>query len=89
MIYKVTDRNRIVHYNVIGFSCPVTLCEIRGPVLFNMSPASWRRPVDCMACLVRAASLAWCGHGSGEAVHVDPEYDGHARRRCYRCSGIT
>ena len=86
MIYKVTDRNRVVHYNVIGFVCLVTLCATRGPVRFNLSPVSWRRTVDCMACLVRFASLTWCGHGSGEAIHVDPEYDGQARRRCYRCS---
>lgn len=89
MIYKVTDRNRVTHYNVIGFACPVTLCETTNRVRPDLRPASWRRTVDCMACLVRFAPLTWCGHGSGEAIHADPEYDGRARRRCYRCSGMA
>lgn len=87
MIYKVMDRARVVHFNVIGFDGPVILCEFRiRPVRFDLQPASWKRTVDCMTCLVSVSPLVWCGHGSGEAIHVHSEYNGLARRRCYRCS---
>lgn len=85
MIYKVIDRNRIIHYNVLGFRCPVTLCRIEY-VARSVLSVSWKRSVDCMTCLVRAASLPWCGHGSGQIVRVDPQYDGYVRRQCHRCS---
>jgi hypothetical protein len=88
MICKVADRGRVIHYNVVGFRCPVLLCQTRY-CANSTSPVSWRRAVDCMACLVRFASLAWCGHGPGEVVHVDPRFDGEVRRQCGRCSGAT
>ncbi len=85
MIHKVMDRGRVVHYNVIGYLRLVALCEIRYPWLSFVLPASWRRTVDCMTCLVRAASLAWCGHGSGEVVRIDSQYG--VSRQCHRCAG--
>lgn len=85
MIYKIADRNRVVHYNVIGCDCLVLLCDINRCAR-SVSPVSWRRMVDCMACLVRAASLPWCGHGPGQAIHVNPQFDEMVRRLCYRCS---
>lgn len=87
MIHKVMDRSRIIHYNVLGFICLVTLCETKGRARSGLSPTSWRRAVDCMACLVRISPLEWCGHGSGEVVRVDPYFDGMVRRQCHRCSG--
>lgn len=95
MIYKVADRSGVVHFNVIGFTRLVILCErvsLRATISdtrrgFDLLPTSWRRLVDCMACLVRVAPLPWCGHGSGEAIYVCPTYDSLVRRQCYRCSG--
>lgn len=85
MIYKVTDRGRVVHHNVIGFSCLVPLCEVKGShIPHGMSPASWKRQVDCMTCLVNAAVLPWCGHGVGVAIHVDTV---RVHRQCYHCAG--
>lgn len=88
MICKVMDRNRIVHYKVIGFSRPVLLCMFESWARLT-SPVHRKRAVDCMACLVRFASLAWCGHGSGEVVRIDPQFYGRARRQCGRCAGTT
>jgi len=90
VIHKVTDRRRVVHYNVIGFASLVTLCGVEdyGDRLCyrNLLPASWRRQVDCMGCLVRAARLTWCGHGSGEVICIDQEYYSRVRRECHRCT---
>ena len=90
MIHKAMDRRRVTHHNVLGFRCLVTLCGLQGFVQRDLSPASWRRRVDCMTCLVQAASLPWCGHGTGEVIRVDPTCDATTPtvvyRRCHRCT---
>ncbi len=86
MIHKVVDHRRVVHHNVVGLRSLVTLCGVRGFYKKDLSPASWRRQVDCMTCLVQATTLPWCGHGAGQVFSVEPRHY-LLVRRCHRCMG--
>lgn len=85
MICKVLDDNGITHHAIVGWKGNRHACDIDD---WRGRPASWRRPVDCMACVAVVMSLPYCPHSEGNVIRVifDPRY-WFLARCCARCVG--
>lgn len=88
MICKVVDGDGVTHYRIVGWSGNWHACD---PDDCRGRPASWRRPVDCMACVAMVTRLPDCPHSAGNVVRVVS----HAQdywflvRCCTRCTDET